>query len=98
MLSATGSPLVGGSARTSAMSNTVTIKALRPFYIKGELLKAGKEAEVDRFLAAELVGANKAAVVTKPPPKPAPGQAAPPQAVGPGADSGRVNPGGGGGG
>lgn len=68
MLAAAGSPLVAGMARPNAMANTVTVKVLRAFCIKGEPVKVGKEIEVDRVLAAELIGAQKAAAVVKAPP------------------------------
>lgn len=61
MLTAAGSPLVAGSRPdTNMQASTVNIKVIRPFYLGGELQKAGTVIAVTRSFAAEMYGQNKA--------------------------------------
>lgn len=69
MLTASGSPLVGGTSNAMDIK-TVSVKVLRPFLLKLDRQEAGKVISIPRFLANELASANKVEIL-KPTPAPA---------------------------
>lgn len=77
MLSATGSPLVAGSAISeNTQMQTMHIKVLRAFRYKGETVPVNDKLEVPTTFGRELIAANKAEAIEPPAPKTAPARVA----------------------
>jgi hypothetical protein len=80
---ATSSPLVRGGTAVHAMATTpppVKVRVLRAFLLQGKRIEIGKEIDVSKALAVDLVSVNKAefvraAAAAPPAPKPAPNPA-----------------------
>ena len=90
MLTAAGSPLVGGGHPDTHMATapkTLRVTVLRPFLLRLRRQEVGQELDIERQLAMELASANKveilrpdiaaaAAIADMKPPAPAKGKAA----------------------
>jgi hypothetical protein len=71
-LLAANSPLVNGGTAEPTMATpakTTKVRAVRAFLIQGKRVDPGKEIEVSRNLALELVSTNKAELVPDAPAK-----------------------------
>lgn len=62
-LMAMGSPLIAGSLIQEVNMAVRTIKAIRAFYLKGQVVSVGDTVSVKDSMASELISSNKAVAV-----------------------------------